>query len=290
MNLQIAKRKQAKIKMAIQGPSGSGKTVGALYVAFGLCGNWSKVVVIDTENYSASLYSDLGSYSVLNITAPYAPEKYVEAIQQCEQAGFEVIIIDSISHEWEGTGGIIDVHGNMAGNSFTNWSKITPRHNAFVQTILQSKCHVIATLRSKQDYVLTEKNGKQVPEKVGMKPIQRDGTDYEFTIVFDLDIKHNAIASKDRTGLFMDKPDCKLSTSVGKQIQLWCNQGLPVDYFADKIQSCLTLEELYKLYKQHPDRQKSHYQHFADKKKNLQALMPILSTHYSFKNQENGNK
>src|SRR5213075_24314 len=108
------------------------------------------------------------------------------------------------SHEWEGIGGILETHGNMMGNSYTNWSKLTPRHNSFVQHILQSPAHVIGTIRAKQDYVLSEKNGKQVPEKVGLKGVTRDGMDYEFTLVFDIDIKHNASASKDRTGLFMD--------------------------------------------------------------------------------------
>ena len=102
----------------------------------------------------------------------------------------EVIIIDSISHEWEGKGGILDIHGSMVGNSFTNWAKVTPRHNEFVQKILQSNSHIIATIRSKQDYVLSEKNGKMVPEKVGLKGVTREGLDYEFTLVFDVDIKH----------------------------------------------------------------------------------------------------
>jgi len=136
--------------------------MGALLLAYGLCGNWNKIAVIDTENYSASLYAHLGAFSVVNIAAPFSPEKYKDAIKLCEDAGMEVIIIDSISHEWEGAGGILDIHGNMAGNSFTNWSKLTPRHNGFVQAILQSPVHVIGTIRSKQEYVLSERNGKQV--------------------------------------------------------------------------------------------------------------------------------
>ncbi len=273
MNLQIARRKQAKIKMALQGPSGSGKTMGALLIGYGLCGNWGKIAVIDTENYSASLYAQLGKYSVVNITPPYSPEKYIEAIKLCVQAGMEVIIIDSISHEWEGTGGILDVHGNMPGNSFTNWSKITPRHNALVQTILQSQAHIIATIRCKQDYVLNEKNGKQVPEKVGLKAVQRDGTDYEFTIVLDLDIKHYACCSKDRTGLFMDQPEFKITPQIGKQILEWCNVGdsgqNPYDIFAKRINSCKSVKELIELYHLHPDFQKSHLAAFADHKKTL---------------------
>ena len=202
MEIRKASRQRAKIKMALQGPSGSGKTFSALFLAFGLCGDWSKIAIVDTENYSAELYAHLGNFNTVSLSAPFTPEKYIQAIALCETAGIEVIIIDSCSHEWDGAGGILDIHGNMAGNSFTNWSKLTPRHNAFIQAMLQSTSHIIGTIRSKQDYVLQEKNGKMVPEKVGMKGVTRDGMDYEFTLVFELDIKHNAYASKDRTGLF----------------------------------------------------------------------------------------
>jgi len=225
MDLRKAERTQAKIKLGLQGPSGSGKTYSALLVAFGLVDDWTKVAVIDTENHSADLYAHLGNYNVLSLEKPFNPERYIEAIETCERAGMEVIIIDSISQEWEGSGGILQIHSQMTGNSFTNWNKVTPRHNAFVQKILQSKCHVITTIRSKQDYVLTEKNGKYVPEKVGLKGVTREGMDYELTVVFDLDIKHNATASKDRTGLFMDKPSWVITESTGKRILAWCKAG-----------------------------------------------------------------
>ncbi len=169
MQLRKSNRSQAKIRIALQGASGSGKTYSSLLLAYGLCQNWNKIAVIDTENQSADLYSHLGQYNVLTLLPPFSPERYMEAIATCEVSGMEVIILDSLSHEWEGEGGILDIHGSMAGNSFTNWAKITPRHNALVQKILHSGAHVIATVRSKQDYVITEKNGKQVPEKVGLK-------------------------------------------------------------------------------------------------------------------------
>jgi hypothetical protein len=294
MNLQIAKRKQAKIKMALQGPSGSGKTMGALLIGCGLCGNWGKIAVIDTENYSASLYAHLGSYTVVNITAPYSPEKYIEAIKLCEQAGMEVVIIDSISHEWEGSGGILEVHGNMPGNSFTNWSKLTPRHNALVQTILQSPAHIVSTIRSKQEYVLSERNGKHVPEKVGMKGVTREGMDYEFTIVFDLGIKHDASCSKDRTGLFMDKPDFKLTPEIGKQILEWCNQGeldeKQIEAFTQRINACKSVKELIELYNMNPNYQQSHFPAFADHKKMLLSPRENATNNSShLKQSNNGN-
>ena len=206
MELRNAERKQAKIKMGLQAPSGAGKTYSALLLAYGLINDWSRIAVIDTENHSADLYAHLGNYQVLAFEQPFSPERYIQAIEVCEKAGMEVIILDSISHEWEGVGGILDIHGAMMGNSFTNWAKVTPRHNAFVQKLLQSSSHIIATIRSKQDYVLSEKNGKMVPEKIGLKGVTREGLDYEFTIVLELDLKHQATATKDRTQLFMDKP------------------------------------------------------------------------------------
>lgn len=244
MEITIAQRKQAVIKMAIQGPSGSGKTYSSLLIAYGLYKDWSKIGIIDTEYHSAHLYSSLGHYKVLSLEEPFSPERYIEAIEFCEKAGMKVIIIDSISHEWEGTGGILDVHGNMAGNSFTNWSKLTPRHNAFVQRILQSPVHIIATIRSKQDYVLTDKNGKMVPEKVGLKGVTRDGMDYEFSLVLDLDIKHQATASKDRTGLFMDKFAFPPSTLTGERIRTWCMGDELMEHIHKQIASAGSISEL----------------------------------------------
>lgn len=252
MDLRKAQRKQAKIKLALQGPSGSGKTYSALLLASGIC-DYSKIAVIDTENHSADLYAHLGDYNVLQLSKPFTPERYIEAIETCQDAGMEVIIIDSVSHEWEGSGGILDLHGNMPGNSFTNWAKMTPRHNAFVQKILESPCHIISTIRTKQDYVLSEKNGKMIPEKVGLKGITRDGLDYEFTIVFDLDIKHNAVASKDRTGLFMDKPPYVITTKHGEKILDWCNAGTSLDEVKSQIEKATSVVELREILKTYPE-------------------------------------
>jgi len=250
MQLQQANRKNAKIKMALQGPSGSGKTIGALLIAIGLCGDWKKVAVIDTENHSSELYAHIGNFQVVHLDSPFSPERYIEAIQLCEKSGIEVIVLDSISHEWEGIGGILELHNNMVGNSYTNWAKLTPRHNSFIQHILQSPCHVIGTIRAKQEYVLSEKNGKQVPEKVGLKGITREGMDYEFTLVFEVDMKHNITATKDRTSLFMGKPEMKASPEVGKMILEWCNKGTKPFDVTQRINECKSLAELLQLYKE----------------------------------------
>ena len=254
MELKKAQRTQAKIKLALQGPSGSGKTMSALLLASGLISSgWPKIAVIDTENHSAELYSHLGGYNVLHLPKPFSPERYIEAIETCENAGMEVIIIDSITHEWDGSGGILEVHGNMVGNSFANWSKMTPRHNAFVQKILQCGCHVIATIRTKTDYALTERNGKYIPEKLGLKGITRDGMDYEFTVVFDLDIKHNARASKDRTGLFMDKPESIIVPGYGTRIKKWCESGVSLSDIKLKVSLARTIEDISKTLRAYPE-------------------------------------
>ena len=270
MELKKAMRKQAKIKLALQGPSGSGKTYSALLLAAGMT-DWSKIAVIDTENHSADLYAHLGDYSVLQLSKPFSPERYIEAIQTCEDAKMEVIIIDSVSHEWEGSGGILDLHGNMPGNSFTNWAKMTPRHNAFVQKILESPCHIISTIRTKQDYILSEKNGKMVPEKVGLKGITRDGMDYEFTIVFDLDIKHNAAASKDRTGLWANKPPFVISPKHGERILNWCNTTTSIAEVTKLVQEAKDVIELRELLKQFPEYRKTIEPLAIKKKEELNA-------------------
>ncbi|BBQ07251.1 AAA family ATPase [Elizabethkingia anophelis] len=224
MQLRKSERKQAKIKMALQGSAGSGKTYSSLLLAKGLAnGDYSKVAIIDTENGSADLYAHFGNYNVLSLAPPFTPEIYIKAIEVCENAGMEVIILDSISHCWDE---LLDFHSKLVGNSFTNWNKVTPRQKAFVDKILQAKVHIIATMRTKQDYVLNQKDGKYIPEKVGLKSVQRDGLDYEFTLVFDIDIKHFAVASKDRTGLFMGKPEFTISENIGKDILNWCNEGV----------------------------------------------------------------
>jgi hypothetical protein len=268
MHLQKASRKKAKIKMCLQGPSGSGKTYSSLLLAKALCGDWSKIAAIDSENQSAELYSHLGDYNVIQLDPPFTPEKYTQAIQLCEQSGIEVIIIDSITPEWEF---ILEAHASLTGNSFTNWQKVGIRHKAFIQAILSSKSHIIATVRTKQDYVLNERNGKLVPEKVGLKAVQREGLDYEFTLVFDLNIKNKATASKDRTGIFFGKPEHIIEIETGKALLNWCNEGndITVSEVSNKIDNCKTISELISLYHDVPQFNVSLKPDFEKKKREL---------------------
>lgn len=235
MELKKATRKQVKLRLGLSAISGGGKTYSALLLAKGLVGSLDKVAVIDTENGSASLYSHLGDFNTIELNAPYSPERYIEAIKTCENAGIECIIIDSITHEWDGKGGIIDLHSQMPGNTFTNWSVMTPRHQKFIDALLQSKCHVITTVRRKQDYEITKENGKTKVEKAGLKEITREGFEYELTANFNLDEKHNCTASKDRTGLFMDKPFFTITEETGKLIKDWCEQGVVMPSLEERI-------------------------------------------------------
>ena len=248
MKIRKAERRQAKIKLVIQGPSGSGKTYSSIQLANGLVGDLSKVCIVDTEHYSADLYAHLGEFQVISLKAPYTPEKYIQAIEIAEAAGMDLVIIDSLSHCWEY---LLENHSGLSGNTFANWSKVTPRHNSIVQKILTSPGHIIATLPVKQDYVLADKNGKMVPEKVGLKFIQGDGLDYEFTVAFNLDMNHNATCTKDRTGLFIPTSPFVIESNTGEKLLDWCLKGVTVDAVKTKIKKAKSIQELTELYKQY---------------------------------------
>lgn len=254
MQLRKATRKKAKIRLGLSAVSGGGKTYSALLVAKGICGDWSKVAIIDSENNSADLYAHLGDFNVLPISAPFSPEKYIEAIQTCEKAGMEVIIIDSITHEWDGKGGCLEIVESLGGK-YQDWAKVTPRHQAFIDAILQSSCHIITTVRRKQDYEMTKDNsGKVKVEKGGLREITREGFEYELTINLELDIRHNATASKDRTGLFMGKPAFVPNEKTGELIAQWCEQGeeafnlQPGTEWHNRVALCGSQKELVELY------------------------------------------
>jgi hypothetical protein len=221
--LRKATRQKARIRLGLNAVSGGGKTYSAILIAKGLTGDLSKVAIIDTENGSADLYSHLGDYNVLPLSMPYSPEKYIAAIKECEKAGMDVIILDSISHCWQY---IINEHGAMAGNSFTNWSKFKPRTAALRQTINNSTAHTIETVRRKTDYELSQNSqGKSVPTKVGLKEVTEDGWEYELTICLAIDASHYASASKDRTLVFDKQPEFIPSEDTGKLIKQWCESG-----------------------------------------------------------------
>lgn len=227
MEFTKAVRKQAKLRLALTGPSGSGKTWGALEIAKGLGG---KIAVIDTEKGSASLYSDRCDFDVLDLQPPYSPERYIEAIKAAEKAGYDVIVIDSTTHEWSGTGGCLELNEKTAqakfrGNTWSAWNETTPRHRSFIDAMLQSSAHIIATGRSKTETAQTEEGGRKKVVKLGMKTEQRDGFEYEFTVVLDITHDgHFAVASKDRTRLFSGDPK-PISEATGQALRQWLETG-----------------------------------------------------------------
>lgn len=242
MARRAAQRSKAKLRLGISGPAGSGKSMSSLLMAYGITNDWSRISVIDTENNSADLYAnyshngiEIGVFNVCPISTPYTPEKYIAAIKECEVAGDTLIIIDSLTHAWAGEGGLLDKKGQIEKsgrpgvNSWTAWRDITPMHNRLVESILTSKCHIIATLRAKMEHV-QEKDpttGKTVVRKIGMNPIQRDGMEYEFTVFIDVDQDHSATSSKDRTSL-VDGLVFKPGIDTGKAFLAWLETGADV--------------------------------------------------------------
>jgi hypothetical protein len=218
-----AERKQARLRLALAGPSGSGKTYSALQMAKGL---GSKIAVIDTEHGSASLYADVVEFDTMELHPPYSPERFIEAIQAAESEGYEVLIIDSYSHEWTGAGGCLEINDEIAkakykGNTWSAWNETTPRHRRLIDKMLTSPLHIICTMRSKTETVQGE--GKKVV-KLGLKSEQREGTDYEFTVVLDVSHDgHMAVASKDRTKLFAN-PEL-ITEETGRRLLDWLNCG-----------------------------------------------------------------
>ena len=245
-----AERRKAKLRLAITGPAGSGKTYGALQIAQGLGG---RIAMIDTENGSGDLYSDICDYDVQTLTAPYSIQKYLAAIHEAEEEGYDILIIDSLSHAWVGEGGLLDMHSQLinsmkSGNSYAAWNKITPWHNRLIETMLASKCHIIATMRSKTDYAqLQNDRGRTEIRKVGLAPVQRDGMDYEFTVVFDLSMEHTVTVSKDRTSLF-DGQVFTLTEDTGRALKEWLDTGIDAPIVNDTPAAPADKRRVYEAY------------------------------------------
>ncbi|MBX9937686.1 MAG: ATP-binding protein [Candidatus Obscuribacterales bacterium] len=223
-----ATKEKSKLRLALMGPSGSGKTFTALTFATALS---AKIAVIDSERGSASKYADLFNFDTVDLET-HSPQHYVTMLKEAEKAGYEVVIIDSLSHAWSGKDGALEqvdkaAKKSQSGNSFAAWREVTPQHNALVDAMLQSKCHVIATMRTKQEYVLEEnERGRKVPKKVGMAPVQREGVEYEFDVICDLNLEHDMVVSKTRCHLV----DGVVTRNPGKEfaetLKAWLDNGV----------------------------------------------------------------
>ena len=235
MQLKTAKKEKLKLRIELSGPSGSGKTMSGLFLANGICGDWSKIALIDSEQRSSNFYvgakahdTVIGEFQTLELDAPYAPERYIQAIETCEKAGMEVIIIDSFSHGWEGKGGYLEIREAIAqrefrGNTWAASSKTLPRYQSLIEKILHSSAHVIVTARTKNETVQVDGRVK----KIGMKQIAREGLDYDMTISFEIDREtHLAVIGKKRTHSIDFGPDAFLLTpEVGQRLFAWANSG-----------------------------------------------------------------
>lgn len=253
--IKDANKVAKKLRIGMSGPSGFGKTYSSLLLAYGICGDWSSICVIDTEKDSASLYSDLpkkigdtpeARFKTIPFRAPYSPKRYVEAIKFAEANGAKVIIVDSISHEWQGKGGCLEIHSKLGGR-FQDWGEVTPMHNAFIDSILESGCHVICCVRSKQGYEMTSKQGGGIRvQKAGLAPITREGFEYEMDVAFNIiNDQHLVELSKDRTEIFDKDEHFIITWETGKRLKDWASDGRSaIDDALDAVRNTTNIEDL----------------------------------------------
>lgn len=218
-----AVKRQAKLRLAIAGPSGSGKTFSALKIATAMGG---PIAVVDTEHGSASKYADLFDFDVLELDPPYHPDRFIQAIADAQAGGYKIVILDSLSHAWSGPGGVLEIKEKLAKqkgfNDYTAWGPAGELQNKLVQAIVASELHVIATMRSKTTYeVQKSESGKAVPVKLGMQPIQRDGFEYEFDILLDMDIHNNAVVGKTRCHALVNEVFYKPGADIARILVAW---------------------------------------------------------------------
>jgi hypothetical protein len=251
-----ATKERAKARIALIGPTGSGKTYTALVTATGLGG---RIALVDTEHGSAAKYADEFAFDTLPLTT-FEPPALVEALAVAAHDGYDVVIVDSLSHFWSGSGGMLEQVDNAAkrvagGNTFAGWREARPLERAMIDALLAYPGHLIATMRTKTEYVVeADERGRKVPRKVGLKPEQREGIEYEFDIVGDLDHDNTLVISKSRakplSGLVIRKPDAAFAEAVLE----WLNAGKPTpsasDYLTTATAPHATYEELRGLYEE----------------------------------------
>ena len=244
MGFTKATREKSKLRLALAGPSGAGKTLSALFIAYGITNDWDKIALIDTEHGRAKFYAnrsdfETGSFLYQQMVAPYSPEKYKKMVAEgAEAVGPDgVVIIDSFSHAWDNEGGVLDIkskieHDNAGKNSFSAWDEASKIQNNLVNSILSADCHTIVTLRTKMAYAMeVNEKGKTVPVKLGLAPVQRENTEYEFDIALNIARNHVACASKDTT--FLDSWSDVITPELGKMLKEWLDNGADPDRCTD---------------------------------------------------------
>lgn len=239
-------RQKSKLRMGLVGTSGSGKTLGALYIAYGITADWSRIALIDTEHERGRFYANrtdleipTGEFLYQSLTAPYSPEKYIAYVQEAAAAvGPDgVIIVDSFSHAWDNEGGVLDIKNEIAktqknGNSFSAWDEAGKVQNNLINAVLSVNAHTIVTMRAKMAYAMeTDERGKTRPVKIGLAPVQRENAEYEFDVVMNISRDHTAVTSKDTT--FLDTFSGVITPEIGKQLHEWLDNGVEPERCAD---------------------------------------------------------
>lgn len=243
LKVEKAQREKLKLPILLQGVSGSGKTLSALLLAYGIVEAmfpgasqeelWMKVGVIDTEHRRASLYVNsekagqfIGEFQVVNLPEPFSVDRYEEGFYLLVNAGCEVVIMDSVSHNWEGEGGILDEHTRLGGQ-FNNWKDVKPIEKRFRRLAMHDQVHVISTARVKQDYIVEpNEKGKMAPRKIGLKMIQKDNLEYEFAVSFRIEQGAVAYPMKDNSGIF--ETPRQLTAEDGRKLYEWSEIGIDV--------------------------------------------------------------
>ena len=232
---EFATRKKSKARLAMVGPSGAGKTLSALFLAYGITGDWSKIALIDTEHERGRFYAERSEYNIgqflyAPLYPPYSPDRYIEYVTDAAKAVGDdgVVIVDSFSHAWDNEGGVLDIKGVIAQqkgkNDYTAWDEAGKIQNNLINTILSVPCHTIVTMRTKMAYAMeVNDRGKTVPVKIGLAPVQRENTEYEFDVVFQINREHIACTSKDTT--FLDTWSGVITPELGRELGAWLEKG-----------------------------------------------------------------
>ena len=235
VNFEPVSRKKSKARIGVVGPSGGGKTLSALLLAYGIAGDWSKVALIDTEHERGRFYAersdfDIGQFLYAPLYPPYSPERYIDFVNSAAAAVGEngVVIVDSFSHAWDNEGGVLDIKSSIAQqkgkNDYTAWDEAGKIQNNLINTILSVPCHTIVTMRTKMAYAMeVNDRGKTVPVKIGLAPVQRENTEYEFDVVFQINREHIACTSKDTT--FLDTWSGVITPELGRELGAWLEKG-----------------------------------------------------------------
>lgn len=243
-----ATREQSYARIALTGPSGSGKTYTALMLATSLA---DKVAVIDTERGSASKYVGLNGWAFDTVTPDkFSPLSLVELLGQATKGRYGCVVVDSLSHYWMGVDGMLEQADRRAkhGNTFSGWKEVRPEERRMIDALVAYPGHVVVTMRSKTEFVIEEnERGKKVPRKVGLKPEQRDGVEYEFDVVGDLDHDNVLTVVKSRIHTLARAVIPQPGEEFAQQIAEWLSEGTTVPTVAEYRAKAMELDSVNEL-------------------------------------------